>query len=195
MNNRKQEQIGIKDYRGTLLHEGDVIKHPNMDEQGTVYWSVEKNCWRVMYGGDKQDSRLGLQVGERGMAVKVGSIYGTDIPIHGDIGTVGNCANCGVEFHIHKPIDEPAPMVWQRVTPTTVFAHDERILVALKEKWQGTETIVMDCRWVVDEGYGMPYRREIKSYFRAERLDGSENTIEYAMDEVAWFARVTIPSV
>ena len=78
MRDRKGEPTGIKDYRGVLLHEGDVIKHPEEDVCGTVFWDGDHphgDHWRVMYDDGSPSGTLVLQVGDRGMAVKVGSIY------------------------------------------------------------------------------------------------------------------------
>jgi hypothetical protein len=64
-----------RDYAGNVIHEGDVIQHPNQVERGVVlYWGHEKEVtdrWRVRYEGAPPDvvSRLCLQIGDKGQAV------------------------------------------------------------------------------------------------------------------------------
>ena len=62
------------DYKGNDLFEGDVIKHPSGEQGVIIYYEMregeyEHDKWRVRY--EDCLSRLGLQIGDKGQAVKV----------------------------------------------------------------------------------------------------------------------------
>ncbi len=61
------------DYAGNEIHEGDRIQHPSGEVGVVVHLADEhepEDQWRVDYG-DGTLSRLCLQVGDKGRAVKV----------------------------------------------------------------------------------------------------------------------------
>lgn len=62
-----------QDFKGNDLHVGDLIEHPN-GERGQIVLltdgETEDDKWRVDYDG-WPFSRLCLQVGDKGQAVKV----------------------------------------------------------------------------------------------------------------------------
>ena len=61
------------DFKGNEINEGDVIMHPS-GEIGIVMFRPERtnpdDQWMVNYG-DNFESRLALQIGDKGQAVKV----------------------------------------------------------------------------------------------------------------------------
>lgn len=63
------------DYKGQTLHEGDEIIHPS-GERGVILFKSERgpiagDCWLVKYEDSEPLSRLILQIGDKGQAVKV----------------------------------------------------------------------------------------------------------------------------
>lgn len=62
------------DFNGDDLYAGDTIRHPSGEYGTIVYLADEQESvdqWRVNYG-DPVLSRLCLQIGDNGQAVKVG---------------------------------------------------------------------------------------------------------------------------
>lgn len=61
------------DFAGNPIHAGDTIRHPSGETGVVEFWSPCQNVgdqWRVRYPDHgNQVSRLGLQIGQRGMAV------------------------------------------------------------------------------------------------------------------------------
>jgi hypothetical protein len=68
------EKAPWTDYHGNELFKGDIIKHPN-GERGKIklyrQFDHVSDQWRVDYGQLGQLSRLCLQIGDKGQAVKV----------------------------------------------------------------------------------------------------------------------------
>lgn len=63
------------DYAGNEIHEGDTIIHPSGEKGVVVFMELEQDPhdqWRVDYG-EVWLSRLSLQIGDKGQAVKVES--------------------------------------------------------------------------------------------------------------------------
>jgi hypothetical protein len=63
-----------RDFAGNELYEGDVISHPS-GERGKIVFLPQMTDpharWRVDYGDGTVSSNLGLQIGDKGRAVKV----------------------------------------------------------------------------------------------------------------------------
>ena len=71
------ERLGITDYKGNQLYEGDIIKHPEQDEYGVITYEPNGCQFRIQYDPKTfiPSCHVGLQMGEKGQAVKVGNIY------------------------------------------------------------------------------------------------------------------------
>lgn len=75
MNTTEKRRIAPwRDYKGTILYEGDIILHPgeNKDSGVIEYWEGEESindAWRVRYT-DGEVLRLCLQIGDKGQAIK-----------------------------------------------------------------------------------------------------------------------------
>ncbi len=80
----KQRKPALKapwsDWKGDPLYEGDVIKHPEGDNEiGIIIYLRDKDIaydddlmrWKVKYRGSPVLSSLSLQIGDKGRAVKV----------------------------------------------------------------------------------------------------------------------------
>jgi len=68
--------IGLKDYNGKLIFDGDVLQHPK-GEMFYIKWSNAHCGYRAYYVYEygEEDAMIGLQVGDKGMAVVVGNIH------------------------------------------------------------------------------------------------------------------------
>jgi uncharacterized phage protein (TIGR01671 family) len=64
---------GLKDKNDVAIYEGDILQHPD-GKIFTVEFSLS-NCGLVARYDDDLDSRLCLQIDNKGMAVKIGSIH------------------------------------------------------------------------------------------------------------------------
>lgn len=68
----KKRKVPWTDFAGNALYEGDMIQHPS-GERGLIVFKEEydnpPDQWRVEYGKDSI-SRLCLQIGDKGQAVK-----------------------------------------------------------------------------------------------------------------------------
>lgn len=65
------------DFAGQPIHEGDVIVHPATGEYGRVFRTDAPDpadAWRVDYGY-AAPSRLCLQIGDRGMAQVMRTVF------------------------------------------------------------------------------------------------------------------------
>jgi hypothetical protein len=72
----KKQFIGKLDYKGQALHEGDIIKHPNQEETGTIIYDLPLSQFRVEYPNSYGATMpINAQVNEHGQAVRIGSIY------------------------------------------------------------------------------------------------------------------------
>jgi len=71
------EALGITDYKGNDLFEGDIIKHPSQEEIGVIRYEKNSCQFRIQYDPKTfiPSCHVGLQMGSKGMAVKIGSIY------------------------------------------------------------------------------------------------------------------------
>lgn len=71
--------LGITDYNGKELFEGDLIKHPESDQVGVIRYEPSGCQFRIQYDPESflPSAHVGLQMGEKGKAVKIGSIYET----------------------------------------------------------------------------------------------------------------------
>jgi len=62
------------DFKGDDIREGDVMSHPS-GQQGTVVFHHERKApsdqWVIDYGEIGLESRLCLQVGDRGQAIVI----------------------------------------------------------------------------------------------------------------------------
>lgn len=69
--------IGVSDYKGNLLFEGDLIKHSNQKEIGVIRYEINACQFRIQYDNKTfiPSCHVGLQMGEKGQAMKIGSIY------------------------------------------------------------------------------------------------------------------------
>ncbi len=71
------EALGITDYKGNDLFEGDIIKHPSQEEIGVIRYEKSGCQFRIQYDPKTYipSCHVGLQMGKKGKAVKIGSIY------------------------------------------------------------------------------------------------------------------------
>ena len=69
--------VGINDFKGKELFEGDIIKHPNQDETGVIRYDPNGCQFRIIYDSKTfiPSCHIGLQMGEKGQAFKIGSVY------------------------------------------------------------------------------------------------------------------------
>ena len=69
--------IGITDYKGNELFEGDIMKHPNQDEIGVIRYEKNACQFRIQYDPKTfiPSCHVGLQMGKKGKCVKIGSVY------------------------------------------------------------------------------------------------------------------------
>lgn len=69
--------LGINDFEGKPLFEGDLIKHPDEPEIGVIRFEVPGSQFRIQYDPKTHipSCQIGMQMGERGRAIKIGSIY------------------------------------------------------------------------------------------------------------------------
>lgn len=92
------EKAPWPDYEGNDLFAGDIIRHPS-GQEGIVRFMSEQigqhDQWRVDYDGVMYLSRLCLQVGEKGQAVKV--LVGAENH---------NCPQCGKELYVEVMVRE-----------------------------------------------------------------------------------------
>jgi len=67
----KTPELEWKDYNGNKLKLGDILEHPESKDRFVIAYDPEMaNSWRAIYeNGD--NLFLGLQIGDRGQAVKV----------------------------------------------------------------------------------------------------------------------------
>lgn len=73
----KGAPIGITDYKGVELHEGDIMEHPNEDGIGVIRYEKNACQFRIQYDPKtfSPSCHVGLQTGKKGMCVKIGSVY------------------------------------------------------------------------------------------------------------------------
>ncbi len=73
----KKQFIGKLDYKGQALHEGDIIKHPNQEETGTIQYHLGICKFMVFFPSDYGGYHLPIaaQVNQDGQAIKIGSVY------------------------------------------------------------------------------------------------------------------------
>lgn len=73
----KYAALGVTDYKKNDLFEGDVIEWPDADEIGVIGYEKNGQQFRVQFDPKTHipSCHIGLQMGRRGRAVKIGSIY------------------------------------------------------------------------------------------------------------------------
>ena len=73
----RREFVGITDYEGNDIHEGDIIKWPNDEGLGVVRYEPNSCQFRIQFDPSTYASscHVGLQMGEKGQARVVGSVY------------------------------------------------------------------------------------------------------------------------
>jgi hypothetical protein len=68
--------IGVCDYKNIPLHEGDIIQWPNQETLGVIRYEKNSCQFRIQFEDKTTYScHVGLQMGEKGMAIKIGSVY------------------------------------------------------------------------------------------------------------------------
>jgi hypothetical protein len=73
----KGKKLGIKDYKGVEISEGDVMKWPDEDELGVVRFEKPSCQFRVQFEPKLEipSCNIGNNVGKKGRAFVVGSVY------------------------------------------------------------------------------------------------------------------------
>lgn len=74
----KREYIGITDFKKQPLFEGDIIKFPNQRELGVIRYEINGCQFRIQFDPESNipSCHVGLQMGKKAKAFKIGSIYG-----------------------------------------------------------------------------------------------------------------------
>jgi hypothetical protein len=67
--------IGVSDYKNIPLHEGDIIQWPNQEALGVIRYEKNSCQFRIQFEDKTQSCHVGLQMGEKGQAIKIGSVY------------------------------------------------------------------------------------------------------------------------